>query len=266
MSLTFGHVLLEAPTPGGYVSIYKAVVLLVLLLLWTRLLTWTDKDAVAAHLPRETLNIANLAGLILAYFLFFYLQISFYVAILIPVLVFAAEAGVYLTLRKKAVGLGDLKDQFQAWLRSFKKEKVERDAAFTLEFFPKNGPAMAQPGKEDPTRPAYEAAQFALADPLRKKAEQVDLAPSPAGITVKYTVDGVGYDGPSIDGTTGAGAISLFKQLGGMEVEERRKPQTGTIKVAADGAKREVKLQTAGTTAGEYLRMMVEPGKRFARS
>jgi type II secretory ATPase GspE/PulE/Tfp pilus assembly ATPase PilB-like protein len=105
-----------------------------------------------------------------------------------------------------------------------------------------------------------------LADPLRKNAEQIDLTPSQAGVSVKYTVDGVGYDGPAIDGTNGAGAVSLFKQLGGMEVEERRKPQTGTMKVAVDGAKREVKLQTAGTTAGEYLRMMIEPGKRFARS
>ena len=38
MSLTFGHVLLEAATPGGYVSIYKAVAVLLLLLIWTRLL------------------------------------------------------------------------------------------------------------------------------------------------------------------------------------------------------------------------------------
>src|SRR3954454_17267414 len=258
MSLTFGHVLLEAPTPGGYVSIYKAVVLLVLLLLWTRLLTWTDKDAVAAHLPRETFNIANLAGLVLAFFLFFYLQVSFFIAFLIPLLVFSAEAGVYLSLRHKQFGLGDLKDQFKAWLRSFKKEKVEKDAAFTLEFFPKSGPAMPVPGKEDPTRPAYEAAQFALTDPLRKRAEQVDLAPSSSGVSVKYTVDGVGYDGPAIDGTNGAGAISLFKGLGGMGVEERRKPQTGMMKVLAEGAKRDVKLQTAGTTAGEYLRMMVD--------
>jgi type II secretory ATPase GspE/PulE/Tfp pilus assembly ATPase PilB-like protein len=267
MSLTFGQVLLEAPTPGGYVSIYKAVAVLLLLLIWTRLLTWTDKDAVAAHLPRETLNIANLAGLVLGFFLFFYIQITFFLAFLIPFLIFAIEAGVYLTLRHKAVGLSDLKDQFQAWLRSFKKEKAEKDLAFALELFPKSGPAMGTPGKEDPARPSYEAAQFALTDPLRKNAEQVDLAPSQSGVSVKYTVDGVGYDGPTIDGSNGAGAISLFKGLGGMEVEERRKPQTGMMKVALDGAaKRDVKLQTAGTTAGEYLRMMFDPGKRFARS
>src|SRR5690349_24671109 len=93
MSLSFGHVLLEAGTPGGYVSIFKAVAVLVLLLIWTRLLTWTDKDAVAAHLPRETLNIANLAGLVLAFFLFFYVQITFFIAFLIPFLAFAIETG-----------------------------------------------------------------------------------------------------------------------------------------------------------------------------
>ena len=40
---------------GGYVSALKAVPVILVLLLWARLLTWVDKDAPAAHLPRDLL-------------------------------------------------------------------------------------------------------------------------------------------------------------------------------------------------------------------
>ncbi len=43
---------------GGYVSIVKSALPLLMLLLWARMLTWADKDAVYAHLPRIPLNVA----------------------------------------------------------------------------------------------------------------------------------------------------------------------------------------------------------------
>ncbi len=49
---------------GGYISIIKIVPPLILLVVWARLLTWADKDAVDAHLPRTPLNIAFLGGLV----------------------------------------------------------------------------------------------------------------------------------------------------------------------------------------------------------
>ena len=51
---------------GGYVSVLKTVPVLLLILLWARLLTWVDKDAPAAHLPRTAINTAFLAGISLA--------------------------------------------------------------------------------------------------------------------------------------------------------------------------------------------------------
>ena len=49
---------------GGYISLIKIVPPLILLALWARLLTWVDKDAVAAHLPRIPLNVAFLCGMV----------------------------------------------------------------------------------------------------------------------------------------------------------------------------------------------------------
>src|SRR6185312_4094619 len=94
-------------TGGGYVSIIKIVPVLLVLIVWGRLMTWADKDAPAAHLPRMGINIGMLAGFILGVILFFALPLYFlaFPALLVVLL---AEVGTYLTLRHQKVGLGDL--------------------------------------------------------------------------------------------------------------------------------------------------------------
>src|SRR3954452_1039292 len=91
---------------GGYVSIWKCCVLVLVVLIWTRLLTWTDKDAEAAHMPRSALNMGFLCGLILAIGLFFLLP-GFAIALAVMLVILVIEAGVYLALRNQRVGLSD---------------------------------------------------------------------------------------------------------------------------------------------------------------
>jgi hypothetical protein len=47
---------------GGYISIIKVLPPLIVLAIWARLLTWADKDAVDAHLPRIGSTSASSAG------------------------------------------------------------------------------------------------------------------------------------------------------------------------------------------------------------
>ena len=263
MYRTYASLLMEGVTVGGYVSIFKSVVLVLILLLWSRMLTWADKDAIAAHLPRVPLNMANLGGMVVAYLAFFLLPVSFFLAILFPLAFFGAEVAVYLRMRKKVVGVGDLKTQWEAWVNSWKPKKDEKDPVYQVQLIGKNGQPAPHIKKDDHDRPIFEAVQAALTDPMRKGCDQVDMAPARDTMAVRYTVDGVSYDGATLDGVNGQGAIALIKAVAGMNLDEVRKPQTGAIKLAMiDGPKREVKLQTAGTTAGEYIRMIFDPSKR----
>ena len=54
-----GLAFLAAVQVGGYVSALKTIPVILVLLLWARLLTWVDKDAPAAHLPRTAFNTAR---------------------------------------------------------------------------------------------------------------------------------------------------------------------------------------------------------------
>jgi type II secretory ATPase GspE/PulE/Tfp pilus assembly ATPase PilB-like protein len=247
---------------GGYISTLKLLPAVLILLVWARLMTWADKDAEAAHLPRIPLNLSFLAGLIVAYALFFYLP-GFLFGLAALILISGIETGVYLHLRSKVTGLGDLKKQFKEWLKSFKAKPAPTKAEAGKVVLIKDGKQTPIPDAESLDRPAYDAVQQALTEPLQKKADQLDLVPEDGAVAVKYWVDGFAYRGTPLERTMGADAISYLKWAASLNIDDKRKPQSGTIRSTFDGTKHEFKLQTAGTTAGEYARVLIDPKKRF---
>src|SRR5947207_1257397 len=107
-------VMLAAATPpgGDYANPFKILAILIVLGIWTKLLTWVDKDAPVAHLPREAINTGLIGGMAAAYALFFFLP-GFAIAFLALVFIMLVEAGVYLGLRQQKVGLGDLQGEIK---------------------------------------------------------------------------------------------------------------------------------------------------------
>lgn len=246
---------------GGYVSIWKIVVAVLILLIWSRMLSWADQDAIVAHLPRIQFNLGNLGGLIVAYALFFLLP-SFWIGLPILVAAPAIEVTVYLNKRKRVVGLRDLRKQWNDYLAGMKGKKKE-DAGPSEVVLISKGQPVQSPDANAPERPAYDATQLALTEPLKRNADQVDIDGRTAdGAAIKYIVDGVAQTGRSLDQATASAAISYIKGLAGMDVEERRKPQDGTLKVTVGGEKHEIKIKTAGNTAGEYMRLLVDVKNR----
>src|SRR4051812_46306073 len=123
---------------GGYVSVLKTIPVILALLLWARLMTWVDKDAPAAHLPRTAINTANLGGMILGFFLLMFLP-GYVIAFAAFLFIMLVEAGVYLGIRSRHVGLADLKDQFNDWLHSFKREKKHKELPNQVQIIDKSG-------------------------------------------------------------------------------------------------------------------------------
>ena len=133
--------------------------MLLVLLLWARLLTWIDKDAPAAHLPRDGINLGFLAGMILGFALFFFLP-AFLIAFGVLLFLLIIEAGVYLGLRHQKVGLADLKaTSSTTWLASFKGgEKKVKEQPNQVQILVKGGSAIPPPDADWIERPAFDAA------------------------------------------------------------------------------------------------------------
>jgi type II secretory ATPase GspE/PulE/Tfp pilus assembly ATPase PilB-like protein len=249
---------------GAYISLLKLLPVILLLLVFLRLTTWIDKDAGRAHLPRELVNslmfIVGVAGFIL----FFFIP-SFGIAFSVLFGVVALDIGIYLIMRSQQVGLGDLRGEFKQFLRNMGKGKakvVEAEEG-EVQFIRKNNDAVEPPESDDPSRPGYDGAQTILSGPLKKNAERIEVRPLNEGMAgVTFMVDGYPYNAPALNRAAAAAAITFLKKLAAMDVNDKRKPQAGTAKVILDGKRSELEVATAGTTAGETLRVTVDPKKK----
>jgi type IV pilus assembly protein PilB len=242
---------------GGYVNVLKLLPMLVLLALWARLMTWADKDAIVAHLPREGMNSVQLACLVLGTLSFFFLP-NYFVALGAFVFFALVGFGIYLGVRNKQVGLKDLRKSVGAAGKGKSKGKVVEGAVTILA---RQGPVPA-PDDEDPYRPAYDAFQAVMTNPLATEAERVELRPAEGAYSAQVWTDGVAYGLPGMDLATGAALIGYVKGYAGMDVEDRRKPQKGELKVSVGATRYDLEVVTAGSTAGESMRITINP-KRF---
>jgi type II secretory ATPase GspE/PulE/Tfp pilus assembly ATPase PilB-like protein len=256
---------LLAAIPGGqYVSAVKAIPLILILLIWARLLTWVDKDSVNARLPRIALNLGLFGGMAGCFFLALVLP-GFLIAILVLVLGLMLEAGVYLGLRHKQVGLGDLSIEFKNWLRSLGgKKKEAKEVEGSVQIVSPSGGLIPAPASDEPEAEAFNAIQQMMTVPLENYAEIIEFSPSEAGYAVKYAVDGVAYTGATVSKAAGAAAMAYLKDVAELDLNEVRKPQTGNLRMNINHQKREIKLTTKGSTAGESARFLIDPKKRHS--
>src|SRR5262249_34913448 len=154
-------------------------------------------------------------------------------SLLILLAVFGAEVGVYLGMRHKRVGLADLKRQFKEWKAGGRDKALEKAAASAgrITLMGTDGKPLPIPSSENPDRASYDAIQLLLTHPIVCGAQQIDLAPEGEGLGVKFTVDNFAHKGAMFDRAVGAAAISYIKWAAGLNVEDRRKPQTANMKV-----------------------------------
>lgn len=242
---------------GGYINLLKLLPVVVIFFGWARLMTWLDKDAIAAHLPREILNTGLfIVGLIA--FAFFFVIPNYWVALGAVVVVILASVLAYMAMRQRSVGLGDLKSELGGITRGIKKERKAKAREGEVQLLAKSGPVPV-PERDDPDYVGYEAVQEMLVEPLRKNAERIEMRPSGDASAVQYVVDGVAYSGAALDPQTASACLAYLKKNAGLDVEDRRKPQVGSIKAALDGKRHELEIATAGTTAGESMRITVNP-------
>jgi type II secretory ATPase GspE/PulE/Tfp pilus assembly ATPase PilB-like protein len=248
--------LMAAVEVGQYINLWKLLPILIVLLIWARLLTWMDKDAIDAHLPRMMLNAVEIAVLVLGLLIFLFIPLGTYlVGFGVFLFAFVVDIAIYLGLRQQKVGLGDLSKQFKDWIGSIGKgkEKEVKVAEGTVGLINKAGSTMEAPDSESPDAKGYEAVQKLLTDPMRRHAEQIELVPQEGSAAVRFIADGFSYNGMTFGRDEANAAVAYLKKLAGLDLQQVRKPQSGKMKLMYGGKKHDAEIITAGSTAGESV-------------
>lgn len=100
--------------------------------------------------------------------------------------------------------------------------------------------------------PAVKLVNSTLYDALRAMASDVHLESTPAGMSIRYRIDGVLDHATSISGRElAAQAISRIKVLAELDISERRIPQDGSFRVEAQGREIDLRVSVMPSVHGE---------------
>ncbi len=256
------------PSPGGYISIAKLVFVLVWFGLWVYFCQWVDKDTqYVKSMSRYTWNGivlgSGLAGLAI-WLLLPWQGVGLFVAGWgVWLIVTAGACAVYVVLRNRVVA--PPARVFTPRHLAEQLRKIGGKKAQTAEAFERVSVTMANGKKlkppEDPAQiQPYETVQNLLFDALWRRANQVALAAVGENVRLVYKIDGVNTERRDL--LTAAqvpGAIDLLKQIANLNIEERRKPQSGKIHAVnpTAGTKVEMEVRTSGTKAGEQVELRI---------
>ncbi|MBI4578675.1 MAG: Flp pilus assembly complex ATPase component TadA [Planctomycetes bacterium] len=264
--------LAEVPSPGGFIGIGRVVLVLVAVTPWLLFCQWLDKDVARLRkMNREMWNSIVLGGGVVGLILWILLPWKtagmFAAGFGLWLVVTVGVGGSYVFVRNSMVDAPSrvfTPRHIKAWFAGLgKKGKKDGVPSLAIERVKITGPdkkRVAVPSDPNQTA-AYEAAQNLLFDALWRRATDVEMLVAGENVRMAYRIDGVVMPRSDLLPREVAGpAVDFLKGIAGLSVEERRKPQKGTISgVIPGGPSGETKIEvlTSGTTQHERLALKI---------
>lgn len=250
-------------------SIAKPILALVPFILFFRFTARFEVDARTFNLPVAAWNWAYFgAGLVsLAAVL---LIPIFWIGWILAILILGGTMFGYMQYRNPRVPAGrQYKLGFDALTKAVeaRKSKSAEKAASVL-FTRADGTKepVPQKEKEEAALTTYLALEQILVGPVTARASRVDVATAQQGVAVSMMVDGLRTRRDPLTPELGNAAVDLLKRMAGLDVNDRRRRQSGSCTM--DGATGKVKLSvtTIGSSAGQTVRIDFDREGRLGKA
>jgi general secretion pathway protein E len=259
-----------------YISLPKLLTVTALAIGSFLALQWVDRDVERINKPRrEWWNLLVLSGNIAAFVVLvlipwpgaaFFLGLAFWlVAATGPVLA-------YVVHRNGRVGKSArvlTPAHFKRLLAGKKGGGAEKeDRGIRVRLVNHEGEPLSKPSDPEALE-QFNVAQDFLFDLLWKRSTDADVLIGGDQVRVVYKIDGVaaGQDG-LLTPESAESLMGFLKAAAGLNIEERRRPQSGTIRaglLGATGKPDPVEVITSGSTKGERMRLRVKRSKGLLR-
>jgi type II secretory ATPase GspE/PulE/Tfp pilus assembly ATPase PilB-like protein len=246
--------LLAAIGYGSYISIIKFLIFLVMFFGWLPLITWVYQDAKAVE-TKEVFWAGIVLGAGAGGAIIWLLMPVFIIGMLLYLIAIGATSLAYVKHRNSRVMDFDRVltiDHIKNLLVS-KEKKLEALKNFL--FVTANNNEVPIPEPRTPDFFGYKTAYEILSDAIWRRANSVMLSPTPQEYKVAYSVDGATLKQPGVAREQMQYFIRFIKHLADLDTKEKRKPQKGTFKVSQGENHSEWEVTTAGSTAGEQVRL-----------
>ncbi len=273
------HALVAAlPEMGTYIDVSKVGIFMLAILGWAFVCQWVDRDTDAVKTNREQWNMIVVGGGITATFVWlvvpltmgsswgpFLLGTGFYLILAggsIMAYVFHRNGRVIAAA--KVMTLGHFKRLVSG---DGKKKKQRVDKGQRVRIADSDGKTVEPP--DDPEEyEQYSATQEFLFDALWRRSSDADMIAGKEKARLVFKVDGVTLEQKDRVTPEEAERVLLYlKARAGLNPEERRRPQLGTIQAGllAHPKLYPIEVQTSGSTSGERLRLRIQSEESLKR-
>lgn len=121
------------------------------------------------------------------------------------------------------------------------------------------------PDKESPLHEIHMMAEDLIGPAISARATRVEVAVGPKGCTVTQTIDGVKYKRDPLPAETSVKLIDYIKDIAGLNVEDRRRQQTGAFSLNGPNGEVKCHAMTAGSSSGQVLRIEFNREERLVK-
>lgn len=96
-----------------------------------------------------------------------------------------------------------------------------------------------------------------ITDGLALRAELIRFEPKGERYQVAFYIDGVASPGPKLSKQQGMAVVQMIKLLSGLNIQERKRPQTGGVSAELEEVPYQLRVSTSATPGGERLTVKV---------
>jgi len=239
---------------GGYISIIKLIGYLIIFFAWLPLVGWVHHDAKTVE-TNDVFWTGIILGAGAAGAIIWLLVPIFIVGMLFYLIAVGSLSLAYVKHRNarvldfdKVLTIDHIKN-----LLVSKEKKLEALKSFS--FITANKNEVPVPEPRTPDFFGYKTAYEILNDAMWRRASSIVFSPTAQDYQVAYNVDGTSLKQPSIARDQMIYFIRFVKDLAGLDTKEKRKPQKGNFKIRRKKDDIPWEVMTAGSTAGEQVRL-----------
>ena len=263
------QILIQLSLAATLVAWWNALIVAVLLGGWAWVVSQVfDKDAVRHYLPRRPWNAVHVAFGGLAVFVALFLPLPIFITLPIMAGVLALDLLAYFVYHNKdervpsafAWSLNPGTWSRPAGAQAKKKKTEAQVKGITMTIAGPDGKVSAP--REDATDYAVRVAvEEILGDVLMRRATKAKMGPVKENVyAVVATVDGLTSPVKQLAAQEAFAVVDYLKRAAGLDVNERRKKQRGTISFGfGDAANTEAWVSTLGSSKGVQLSLAVNP-------
>jgi len=260
------NTLLAQTQPALLLSLYKPIVMAVLLFAWARMTAYFDQDLRSYSGPHQRWNSIQIVAGMAGFGLWLVLP-QFWGGLVVAAGTVGGAAGSYVIYRNKQMPTAAMWT-VRPTTSTRRKTPVSEWSKHRIAsvFIDPHGHTLKIPTGHNPLSRAHYLFEGMIGFVLARHIDQIDILISRQDTSVKIFIDGIDYPQPGLGREAAIALIDYLKHVSGLDGSDKRRKMTATLRVDTEpAASHTLGLMVSGSMQGLEMSLKIDNEARTQR-